>query len=215
MVRNMRRSSSYSDEPSESSKNEFLHFVEQLLHFGPDEAVATPSLSRFNEKRRSGILSPGLGRTLSFSSANSLSSYTNSLTNRAALDLIFSRKQSASFPNARQSGVFEIVRNGIPVATVFLPRVTYKLGETIFGSLSLNAHKAQTFNVRIALESSELLDEELRVRSESSTYRTTRLVHAEESKVTINTTISNFSLTLPLHSAPTFDTTKSKTLILI
>jgi hypothetical protein len=59
------------------------------------------------------------------------------LSCREAIDVLLQRGVGSLRGNKTKVGVFEIGKNGVTVATLTLPRTTFKLGETIDGVIDL------------------------------------------------------------------------------
>jgi len=109
-----RRSSTYSDKPIESSREDFMDFVDKLLSsLGKMPISATDSTSNLNIPRTP---SPTPTRET-----------ISKCTCREAIDVALKK--------GSKMGVFEIGKNGITVAKLTLPRAVYKLGETVEGIL--------------------------------------------------------------------------------
>ena len=134
----VRRSSTYSDKPIESSQEEFMAFVDDLLgSLGNVPLSATePSSSNLTVPPNP---SPTPTREQPF----------KPLTCREAVVSIV-RKGARALSNGKAKiGVFEIGKNGIPVAKLTLPRTIFKLGDTIEGIIDLVAGgNLQCYQVR-------------------------------------------------------------------
>jgi hypothetical protein len=129
----IRRSSTYSDKPIESSQEEFMVFVDELLgSLGHTPLSATESSSNLTV-----LPNPTPTREYAFK-----------LTCREAVDIIIQRGIGTLPGSKAKIGVFEIGKNGIPVAKLTLPRTTFKLGETIEGIVNLEGgEKVQCYQV--------------------------------------------------------------------
>jgi hypothetical protein len=119
-----RRSSTYSDKPIESSQEEFLYFVDNLLgSLGKAPISATEPVLRLDVPRTP---SPTPTRER-----------FRHLSCREAIDVAVQRGIGPGASIKSKVGVFEIGKNGVTVAKLTLPRTIYKLGETIEGMLDL------------------------------------------------------------------------------
>ena len=79
---------------------------------------------------------------------------------------------------------FHIHRTGHKVAKVSLNRAGFRLGETIVGSVDFEEAELPCYAVNAFLETSELVDQAIAVRSMASIHRATRRVHAQVSQDT-------------------------------
>jgi hypothetical protein len=154
-------------------------------------------------------MSPSLGPLYSpMSYPNKL----GALSNRDAIDVIFNKKLRTGLlsPKSRSKshGVYEIIRNGEPVCTLFLSRTSYKLGEVIYGSISLNGTRVQCYQVNVSLESFEVITPDISTRSETGNNAATRKIYSQQHKWTINCTNCSFALNIPVMAAPSFSTSK-------
>jgi RAB6A-GEF complex partner protein 2 len=131
----IRRSSTYSDKPIESSQEEFMDFVDHLLgSLGKAPMSASETLPSRLTVPRTPSPSPTKDRF-------------RPLTSREAIDAVIRRGGIGGLTKAKV-GVFEIGKNGVTVATLTLPRTTFKLGETIDGVLDLENGIIKCYQVR-------------------------------------------------------------------
>ena len=175
-------------ERSYSSSNEdFLAYASQLL----DKARKNSSF---------GLLSPTniIDKSLSRSSASSSNM-------SQAVDLAILRSNSVTSSN-RSANRFDITRSGQRIAVIMLTRPAYRLGETIYATLDFVDLEATCYSLRASLESSEIIDSAIALRSRASIERATRRVHASVSDLIIVTRRAIFNPTIPIHSTPTFIT---------
>ncbi|SMR42843.1 unnamed protein product [Zymoseptoria tritici ST99CH_1E4] len=199
---------------------DFLRYTERLLDTPSD--IHGALLSPTSPSSNSGIPSsfPLLSRQ------NSSADATPS-TIREAIDLAILRSNfatttsspspssSPSSPSERQpttpaaaANRFNISRNTHPVAVLTLLRPAYRLGESVLGTLDFTAlPSAQVcYAVNLTLESSEIIDSSLALRSSSSVLRATRKIHAAQSVNTLFSRRVAFSLAVPADVAPGFET---------
>jgi RAB6A-GEF complex partner protein 2 len=133
----IRRSSTYSDKPIESSREEFMDFVDHLLgSLGKAPSSASDPLLRLNVPS-SPFPSPTKERTF------------RPLSCREVIDVIIQRGLDNISGMKAKVGVFEIGKNGITVATLTLPKTIFKLGETIDGVLDLDDENIKCYQVCI------------------------------------------------------------------
>jgi hypothetical protein len=199
----IRRSSTYSDKPIESSQEEFMDFVDRLLaSLGKVPPSATDTSFRLDIPRTPSSAPTPKERTFRPSSS------------REAIDAIMRRGLRA---NPAKVGVFEIGKNGITVATLTLPRTTFKLGETIEGIIDLEDGIIKCYQVYLtlnglmmqvksSLESAEDIDPSVSVRSQSSIYRATRRIYSSKSEFTTFARQIQFAFEIPSSIAPSFET---------
>ena len=136
--RNIRRSSTYSDKPIESSQEEFMTFVDKLLDsLGKTPLSATERFPRLEIPR-----TPSPTPTPTKERHRTLSC-------RDAIDVILQRGHW-SVPGTKSNvGVFEIGKNGGTVAILTLPRTTFKLGEIIDGVIDLQDGPTKCYQVSL------------------------------------------------------------------
>jgi hypothetical protein len=122
----IRRSSTYSDKPIESSEEEFMAFVDHLLgSLGKVPMSASDPFLRLNTRTPSPTPTPTKER------------FFRPLSCREVIDVVIQTGLGNVPGTKAKIGVFEIGKNGITVATLTLPRTTFKLGETIDGIVDL------------------------------------------------------------------------------
>jgi RAB6A-GEF complex partner protein 2 len=129
--RSVRRSSTYSDKPIESSEEEFLQFVDKLLSSLGRPPPAADSHLQISTPR-SPCLTPTKERF-------------RRLSCREAIDVALLRGTTGK----AKIGVFEIGKNGVNVVKLTLPRTTYKLGETVEGVLDFVNGPIRCYQVRL------------------------------------------------------------------
>jgi len=106
----------------------------------------------------------------------------------------------------KRKGIFEIGKNGVTLATLTLSRMAFKLGETIEGVIDIEEGPIKCFQIRAALESAEDVDSVISQRSQSSTYRATRLLHGTKLEFTTFARRIQFAFEIPVGVAPSFET---------
>ena len=101
---------------------------------------------------------------------------------------------------------FQIQRGGERVATIYLTRPSYRLGETIPVVVDFSVAEVSCHMVHMSLETSESVDPAIALRSSTSVHRATRRVHAVGSEYTICADRAVFSPTIPINATPEFIT---------
>jgi hypothetical protein len=89
---------------------------------------------------------------------------------------------------------------------MYLPRPSYRLGETIHLVISFKDADIPTYAVQVALETSEKVDAAIAMRSHASLYRYTRKVHAYAAENALFAKRLSFALSVPANATPEFVT---------
>lgn len=121
-----------------------------------------------------------------------------------AIELTLLRSNAAS--SRRSANRFEISRSGERIAIIVLTRPAYRLGEAIFATIELQESEVPCYSLNATLESSELIDAAIALRSKTSVQRATRRIHASETICTMFNRRVTFSPTIPLAATPDFVT---------
>ena len=168
------------------SRNDFMSYINGLLK--PKE-----------EKLNKPLLSPSATTSNNFSASDSPMSMQETIN--------FAVSQSNMNTIGQQSANrFEIARAGYRVAVVKLTRPSYRLGESIFGAIDFKGAQIPSFSVFVTLETSEVVDSAIALRSTNSIYRATRKIYATYAENTLYCQQTSFSLTIQPSSAPQFVT---------
>ena len=135
-LKQIRRSSTYSDKPIESSQQEFMDFVDHLIgSLGQAPLSATDASFRLTIPRTP--------------SPNPMKERAHQpISCREAIDVVVRRGLHAK---PAKIGVFEIGKNGVTVATLTLPRTIFKLGETIDGVIDLEDGIIRCYHVYLKM----------------------------------------------------------------
>lgn len=187
------------------SLEDFLRYTERLVVSPMDSngALLSPTTPT------SPMMSPSLSRRQSQAEPQP----TNT---KEAIDFAILRSnRSDQSGTASSSNRFNIARSGQPVAVLTLLRPTYRLGETVIGTIDFtdpttlpqDPARATSYSVNIELESAERVDPSLALRSGSSIQRVTRKVHASARENALFARSVSFSLAIPPQAAPSFETT--------
>ncbi|MCJ1284395.1 hypothetical protein MMC26_003726 [Xylographa opegraphella] len=173
---------------SDSSPEDFLSYVESLL----DNTRRNSSL---------GLLSPTEATTPGFQ----LGGRDEDISTKELIDLALVRGNA---PAAKRSANrFQIQRGGQQVGVILLARPAYRLGEAVSAVVDFRGADVQSYSVNISLETSEVIDPSIALRSSSSIHRATRRIHASSSEDTLFAEQVIFSAMIPINVAPEFLTT--------
>jgi RAB6A-GEF complex partner protein 2 len=127
----VRRSSTYSDKPIESSQDEFMSFLQELLGSLGKAVPSTSDTYRLDVPRTP--------------SPTPTKERFRTLSCREVIDVILQRGMGVG--SRTKVGVFEIGKDGVTVAKLTLPRTTFKLGETIEGVVNLENEGINCYHV--------------------------------------------------------------------
>ena len=194
--------------PAKQGLEDFLRYTERLLA-SPMDANGVLLSPTSPTSPVSPALSPSVQRRQSHGEPQPT-------TAKEIIDFAILRSNQTSQPGMSQSSNrFNIARSGQPVAVLTLLRPAYRLGETIIGTIDFttpptsqdDSDQAPTYSVNLELESAERVDPSLALRSGSSIQRVTRKVHASMRENSLFARSLSFSLAIPAHATPTFETT--------
>lgn len=178
--------------PDPKASKEFMEYINLLL----DD----------QNQSQSGLLSPlspAAGRG-SMRRHSSVAEEPRSM--KEAIDLAILRSNQRSTEGKSMSNKFDIARSGLLVATLHLPRPSYRLGETIHLVIDCREATIPTYAVQVVLETSEVVDEAIAMRSAGSIHRYTRKIHADLSENALFAQRLAFSLLVPANATPEFVT---------
>lgn len=168
--------------------NDFLAYTQLLLSQDPSAApLASPT-------------SPAARRSSS-------SSMTTSMRERISHAILRSNTAPTDSGAAQSSNRFTIARAGITIGVLALLRPSYRLGETVLGSISLFPSPSQVVMLNLSLESSERVDPSLALRSANSIARVTKRTHASVTECALFSRAIGFGLEIPISATPSFNTT--------
>ncbi|KAL6717475.1 Golgi membrane exchange factor (Ric1p-Rgp1p) subunit [Lecanora helva] len=165
---------------------DFLSYVENLLH-QPQSASA-------------GLLSPTQPDP-----GNRIAIAEPSATMKDLVDLAI-LNSSATSSTKRSANRFEIARSGDRVAVIMLTRAAYRLGETVPVVIDFQTSDIPCHSLHASLETSEVIDPALALRSKASIHRVTRRIYASHFESTIGANKVTFSPMIPVTSTPDFVT---------
>jgi hypothetical protein len=101
---------------------------------------------------------------------------------------------------------FDIMRDGVFIATVVLGRPAFRLGESISVVIDFQDSAVKCHSLSASLESSEVIEPALALRSQASIYRATRRVYASQSEFSLFERRAIFSPIAPLSATSSFRT---------
>ncbi|PVI05840.1 Rgp1-domain-containing protein [Periconia macrospinosa] len=126
-------------------------------------------------------------------------------TMKESIDFAILRSNLTGSSN-QSSNRFEIARSGRRVAVIMLGRPAYRLGETMSATIDFTNSDIPCYSVHVSLETSEIVDPAIALRSNASIYRVTRKVHASFSENALFAQRLSFSPTIPPNATPEFCT---------
>ncbi|KAJ1666178.1 Golgi membrane exchange factor (Ric1p-Rgp1p) subunit [Coemansia sp. RSA 1646] len=103
---------------------------------------------------------------------------------------------------------FSLSQDGHTVASVWLPKRVYQLGDMVTGKLDIHQESVSVYQVSIWLESVESIDKDFASYNQSRTEELTRKVYSEHHEFCRNTRTLGFSLSAPqaeTAAAPSFN----------
>jgi hypothetical protein len=189
--------------PDQDGEAEFMSYISALLEnssstngsyalLSPTSPLASPNALR----------SPTISRRQS-----SVGEHPSSQAELVDLAIMRSNHQSSSSEKSGTSGnKFDIARSGRHVATLYLTRPAYRLGETIHLVASFKDATIPTYALQVALETRESVDAAIAMRSSASIYRYTKKVHAHDAANALFDTRLAFALNIPANATPEFVT---------
>ena len=159
-------------------------------------SYATDLLGRTREGLGLGFMSPS-------------SPYDSKLTEKwHSNDFISSAAYYRDSSNPLKHGVssFQIQRGGNRVAAVLLARSTFSLGEPVSTVVDFHDADIPCYGLHVSLETSEIVDTAIAVRSGPSIHRATRRVYGQSSESTMCSRRSTFTFMIPMTATPGFVT---------
>lgn len=189
-------------------------------HVSNTESGATPSLTKKPETSMGDFLSSvelALAETPSNIDTHHRSSLGYDTRNRHHLNhespsLTQSRIGSATFhhddrvQSRGNVNRFEITRDGVFVAIVLLGRPAFRLGESISVVIDFQQSAVHCHSLMAVLESFEIIDPAIALRSQASIYRATRRIHAARFELTLFEKRATFNPIAPSNATPNFRT---------
>ena len=172
----------------ESSPNQLQLYVESLL----DKPRQNSSL---------GLLSPTEAPT---PKANQ-TYFSEDAPVKEMIDFAIVRGNAMNNSN-RNANKFQIQRGGEKVAVILLARPAYRLGETVTAVVDFQEASLYCYSLHVSLETSEVVDPSIALRSSSSIHRATRRIHSKSSEDTLFAQRATFSTMIPTNVAPEFIT---------
>ena len=170
-----------------SSSTDFIAYVESLL----DKPHQNPN---------AGLLSP-----TEVESRSRTPMANEPSTMKESIDLAILRSNTAT-SSARGVNRFEITRSGERVAVIMLARPAYRLGETIPVAIDFQDSDVACYSLHATLETSEVIDPAIALRSKASIHRAATRIHASQTETTICAKKVLFNPMIPTSSTPEFIT---------
>ena len=165
---------------SEAATQDFLTYVDALLK------------KRRRRQSSSATLEPPKGLTKSDGSSRA----------KQAIDrAVFLSKQNSTHQSSNR---FEIARNGKRIATIVLDRMLHRLGESVIASVDMSNAQMPCYSLRCTLETTEMVNPAIALRSAASMMRLSRRVYRSQSENTLFAERIVFSLSIPTSASPTF-----------
>lgn len=168
----------------------------------PDELIwyLKNLLDRPQQDSSLGLLSPtesmpGIGSKIA----------NESISSKELIDYAILKGSAPAFSKLSPNR-FQIQRGGERVAVILLTRTAYRLGETVYAVIDFQNADVPCLSVRVTLESSEVIDPMLALRSSSSVKRATQRVHAVKLEYTVCAQRATFTSTIPVNATPEFIT---------
>lgn len=115
-------------------------------------------------------------------------------------------KSNSMKPSKRSANRFEIARSGDRVAVITLGRPAYRLGEAISASVDFQDSEISCYSLHATLESSEVIDPTIALRSRTSVQRVTRRIYSSHSESTVFARRAIFNPIIPISATPDFVT---------
>ncbi|MCJ1391496.1 hypothetical protein MMC18_004360 [Xylographa bjoerkii] len=173
---------------TDSSRDDFLSYVESLL----DNTRRNSSL---------GLLSP----TEATTPGSLIGGRNEDVSIKELIDYALVRGNAPA--SKRSANRFQIQRGGQQVGVILLARPAYRLGEAVSAVVDFRGAETPCYSLNISLETSEVVDPSIALRSSSSIHRATRRIHASWSEDTLFAQKAVFSALIPTNVAPEFLTT--------
>lgn len=126
-------------------------------------------------------------------------------TMKESIDLAILKSNIAN-SSKQSTNRFKINRSGDRVAVILLARPAYRLGETIPVAIDFQGSDVPCYALHATLESSEIIDPAIALRSKASIHRATRRIHASQHECTVSAKKVLFSPRIPSTATPEFIT---------
>lgn len=102
---------------------------------------------------------------------------------------------------------YEIQKNNEHIAQLTLPRISYRLGESVIAVLDFSKSNVACHHVSVFLESSESVDAIYSIKTKQQVVSHTRVCHGEAHRNTLNSVRIAISLPIPPNATSDFQTT--------
>ncbi|CAO3611927.1 unnamed protein product [Cunninghamella blakesleeana] len=112
--------------------------------------------------------------------------------------------------HASRKAMYDLCKNNQRVAKLQLTKMAHRLGESILGVLDFSEATLSTYKVSMYLESHEVVETSIALRSPQYLTRVSRKCHSEFHSFCLNNRRLAFSLPIPTTASPEFQTTGVK-----
>ena len=128
---------------------------------------------------------------------------------------------SARFLTTFCTVAYDVNKDGYRIAVVTLVKSAYRLGDTVNLAIALNlpfdedrsnSIPARVYRIAVRLETHELIETSISMKSAEHTRATTTRLHAEHHEVTLDSGRVGCSLAIPSGATPDFSTSGSESL---
>lgn len=126
-------------------------------------------------------------------------------TVKDAIELALLKSNSIT-SSKRSPNRFEITRSGDRVAVIVLARPAYRLGDAVSAAIDFQDAEVLCYSLHATLESSEVIDPAIALRSKASIQRVTRRIHEAHSESTMFARRAAFNPIIPVNATPDFKT---------
>lgn len=126
-------------------------------------------------------------------------------TMKESIDLAILKSNIAN-SSKQSTNRFKINRSGDRVAVIMLARPAYRLGEAVPVAVDFADSDVPCYALHATLESSEIIDPAIALRSKASIHRVTRRIHASQTECTVSAKKVLFNPTIPSTATPEFIT---------
>ncbi|KAG1607339.1 hypothetical protein G6F46_012369 [Rhizopus delemar] len=109
--------------------------------------------------------------------------------------------------HSSRKAMYDIYKNNQRVAKLHLIKTAHRLGEPVMGILDFNEATLSTYKISIFLESSEVVEDTIALRTQQQIARVSRKMHSDFHSFCLGNKRLSFSLPIPATASPDFQTT--------